>query len=392
MSKRVVHVITTLDLGGAQATVAALVAGLDRDRFDPLVVAGGDVASGDIAGRLAAADVPLVRVASLHRAVRLGDARALDDLRRTLHGLRPDLVQTHSSKAGVLGRAAARLAQVSRVVHTVHGWSFHQGQREPFHAAAVALERSFARLTDAFVVVTDEDRRLGLRHHIGNEPQYRLIRSGLDLPGTGDGRMDGTDGTVGAVGADRDAARHALGLGTSTPVVGWVGRFARQKDPSTLAATLVAVLTARPDAVARLVGTGPAESEVRAVLRDAGVADRVGFLGLRDDAAALVAAFDVMVSSSAWEGLPRTVVEALAAGVPVVSTDVGGVAEVVRHRDNGWLASVGDVRALADGVEACLRREVRGPDESERRELRAEFATARMVERTEELYDDLFRA
>ncbi len=402
----VAHVITRLDVGGAQATVAAIVEGLDRSRWTPVVVTGPD--DGDAGAdlpmrrRLHEAGIEVVDVASLHRSIGPGEVAAVRELRAVLAGLRPAVVHTHSSKAGVLGRLAVDMCDGTAVVHTVHGWSFHEGQARPVVAAITALERRLARRCHRLVVVCEHDRELGLAHGIGTPDQYRLIRSGLDTASippprpllsresdripVGFPRQSGSGQPVFAA---RLAARARLGVDDGAPVVMWGGRFAPQKDPTTLVDVIATVHDRRPDVRFVLVGTGPQLGVVARRVDALGLSGFVSLTGIRPDLCELWPAADVALSTSRWEGLPRTAVEAALAGVPLVATRAGGTAELAAWGVAISVREPGDIVGLARDVLATLSAPPPRLHETRRRAMAVEFDLATMVARTDALYDEL---
>jgi glycosyltransferase involved in cell wall biosynthesis len=270
-------------------------------------------------------------------------------------------VHTNSSKAGILGRLAARRASVPRVLHSVHGWPFHEGQSAVASAVWTQLERRTARFAERLVVVADVDRQKGLNAGIGRPEQYRTVRSGLEL-----------DQYV----ADQRArmeVRDELGIPASAFVIGSVCRLSPQKDPLLLLEGALPVLRAHSDARLLLVGDGPLRGAVESVVLGSGVADQVLLTGLRRDVPRLLNAMDLFVLSSRWEGLPRTLIQAMATGVPVVATDADGVREVVVDGVTGWLVS----RGSAAGLAAAVRQAIAEP---ERRRAMASAAGARLPE------------
>lgn len=378
----VATVITRLDVGGAQETAVGVAASVDPDRFDVVLLAGAERRNAGYEDRLRAAGVPLVTVADLRGSLRpVSDVRALVRLVRVLRERRPDVVHTHSSKAGVLGRVAARLAGVPVTVHTVHGWSFSAGMPGPARWVAVALERLLARRTTALVVVGESDRAAGLARGIGVPSSYHVIRSGVDVD-----RFRLTPGR-------RAAIRTALGVPEGVPLVGTVGRLAAQKDPEAFVAMAHGVHRARPDARFVVVGDGPLRTAIEQAIAQQGLDGVVTLLGERDDVEQLLAALDVFVLTSRWEGLPRAVVEAMAAGVPVVASAVGCVADVVRHERTGLLVPAGD----GPGFSAAVTRLLDDPTLRARLAAAAqpmvdEFSATAMVAGHEALYEQLARA
>ena len=372
----VVQVITTLARGGAQATVVA-----SADLDDPAVVvrilAGtDDTGEGSYwddpaVARLEVEAVPeLVRPMRPHR-----DALALRRLVARWWVERPDVVHTHSSKAGLIGRLAARIVGVP-CVHTVHGWGPINASRGPVRAGVVEAERLLARWSAGLVVVGERDRDLGLSLGIGRAEQYHLIRSGIELDGSGPVTVE-----------QRRSVRAELGLDDRF-VVGMVGRLAAQKDQATLIEAFARSSVARR-ATLVLIGDGPRRDDLER--RAASYPDLdIHFLGARPDGPRLVGAFDLAVNASNWEGLPRSVVEAAAAEIPVVASDVGSTADLVRAPDAGWLVAPGDRSGLTRAIDEAAD----DPVEARRRARTArasvgEFSADRMRRSLVELWSQV---
>ncbi|MGH3372045.1 MAG: glycosyltransferase family 4 protein, partial [Nocardioidaceae bacterium] len=334
---------------------------------------------GDLFEEAARLGVRVVTVPNLHRAVRpLADLRAVVGLVRLFKRERPDIVHTHSSKAGLVGRLAARLAGVPAIAHTVHGWSFHDEMPRLVRRAVVVTERLAARWTSLIVVVGERDAEIGRVERIGHQASYALIRSGIEVA------------AYSTSPEARAKARSAFGIPEGVPLVGTVTRLSRQKDPTTLLTAVRLVVDVRPDVHCVIVGDGPLRSEVEAHVRELGLRSQVTLLGARDDVAALLPGFDAFVLSSRWEGLPRVVIEAMAAGVPVVATDVGGVAEAVDDGTSGLLVPVGDEHALAQAVLRVIGDPVLAADMGRAAETRVgEFDTSVMIDRLDRAYREL---
>jgi glycosyltransferase involved in cell wall biosynthesis len=242
--------------------------------------------------------------------------------------LRPDVVHANSSKAGVLGRIAAALAGVPIRIFTVHGWAF-----KAYAGLASALyrwvDRGVQPLTTMTVCVAERERTAGLAARTCHPDLTVVIPNAVDLEAVPRARLDG-----------------------DPPQVVTVGRLAAPKDPLTLVHAL-----ARIDATpfrALVVGDGPDRASVEAEVRALGLQAVVELAGIRGDVAGLLASGDVFVLSSRSEGAPMSILEAMAAGLPVVATDVGGVGELVAHGVTGLLAPPGDPDALAAALERLL--------------------------------------
>ncbi|MEM7273375.1 MAG: glycosyltransferase family 4 protein [Actinomycetota bacterium] len=376
---RVAQIVTTLARGGAQATVMAS-AEMSADGVAVTVLAGpdrtdegsfwDDERAGDAGSIPEVVEVPdLVR-----RPAPVKDVLALVWLVRWLRRHRPDVVHTHSSKAGVLGRLAARAVGIP-CAHTVHGWGPLYATSPVARRVAVTIERVLARCSAALIVVGRADLRYGLDHGIGSTQRYRLIRSGIDTA------------LATAAAARRDEIRSELGLGDRF-VVGMVARMAYPKDHASLVAAVADADLG--DAVLVLIGDGPERAEVERLAVAAGLGERIRILGLRPDAATVVAAFDVAVLASRWEGMPRSVVEAAAAGVPVIATDVGSVADLIEDGVSGRLVPPGDVAALAQAlVDVHASPAARRIMADAARERSVEFSVDRMRRELRDLWREL---
>jgi len=333
---RVLLVITRLELGGAQRVVLHTAANLDRRRFSVALAWGpGDILD-DEARQID--DLALFPVQTLVRPVApISDIRAFSSLRAALRSFAPDVVHTHSSKAGILGRLAARVEGVPSIVHTVHGFGFTPLQKAPLRVALKNAERILARCTDHFVTVSENDRRRGVEMGLFAAECVTVIRAGIDLE-----KFQGASGG--------SAVRRKLGVPEDAPLVTQIGNFKPQKAPLDFVRMSAAVHKRCAEAFFLMVGDGPLRGAAEELARSLGVSDHMVFCGWWHDVPGLLAATTVSVLTSRHEGLPCSVVESLAAGVPVVATAVDGTVEVVRSGGNGFLAPAGDVAALAESV------------------------------------------
>jgi glycosyltransferase involved in cell wall biosynthesis len=373
---RVVHAIARLNVGGAALSVLELAAGQRRLGHDVLVVAGsippGEASMEETAARL---DVPYLHLPELQRELApRRDAQAIRSLWRLLRDRRPDVLHTHTAKAGTTGRLAALLRGTGRpaaVVHTYHGHvlaGYFDARRERFFRV---VERALAHSTDALVAVSDEVRDDLVSYGVAPPGKFTVIPYGFDL-----------DARAGSA-ATREATRASAGLGESF-VVGWAGRLTAIKRPLDLVHAIAEV----EGATLVAAGDGELRPQVEALAAKLGVDDRVRVLGYVTDMASWYSAFDTFLLTSANEGTPVVAIEALAAGVPVVATAAGGTAAVVDDGETGLLAPVGDVSALASHVRR-LRDEpgVRAALGAEgARRMRERFSIDRMVDDVERLY------
>lgn len=377
---RVCHIITRLVLGGAQENTIASVLGLRaRPGFEIELVSGPTTGpEGSLEPVVAAIPGLLTLSPHLLRAVHpWHDALALRDLTRHLRRRRPHLVHTHSGKAGLLGRLAARRAGVPLIVHTIHGPSFGPFQGPLANAAFTAAERIAGRCTTHFVSVADAMTRQYLAAGIGEPSQYTRVFSGFDLQPFLQARND-------------PALRARLGLAPDDLVVGKVGRLTEHKGHDDLLDVAPELIRRCPNLKFLLVGDGPWRARLEARARELGVADRVVFAGLVPvgDMGRLMGVMDLLVHLSYREGLPRALPQALAAGRPVVAYDCDGAGEVCLEGRTGFLVRPGDRATLVARVaglagDAALRAQL---GEAGRALVRTQFSVERMVEELAALY------
>ncbi len=379
---RVLHVITRMIVGGAQENTMLSCALADPARFESELLTGPQTGpEGELHGESRARGVRLEFEPNLVREVApQKDLLAIWRLWRRMQRGRYDVVHTHSSKAGIVGRIAARLAGVPVVVHTIHGWGFNGEQPTHVSRFYVWLEKLCARHCGALIVVGSAYRDEGLALGIGHARQYLLIRSGIEVE------------TYRDVAMERAAARRRIGVPEAAVVVGNVGRLSPPKCPEVMVAAFDLLARQRADARLVLVGDGWQRAELEAEVHRRGLAERVHLLGLRRDVPELLRAFDVFTLSSSREGLPRTVLQAMAAGLPVVCTRAGAVADAVLDGETGWIVEVGD----APGLGERLIRLAQDPDLARRMGERGrarvdEFSARRMVQQLTTLYARLAR-
>jgi len=377
---RVLHIITRMIVGGAQENTMLSCALIDPERFPSTLLTGCETGvEGELHTEARARGVQLLVEPNLVRRLSpWHDTVATLRLWRTIRRGGYDVVHTHSSKAGIVGRIAARLAGVPVIVHTAHGWGFNRHQPRHVFWLYVLLERLCARISKAIVVVGTPNREEALALGIGRHEQYRLIRSGIELQAYRD------------VSLSREQARDRVGLPHDAFVIGSVGRLGEQKSPLDLLAAFEPVAAAHPAARLVFVGDGPLRTELEHAVARRGLAGRVHLLGLRRDVPELLRAFDVFALASRWEGLPRVFPQAMAAGLPVVATLVDGAPDAITPGENGWLVPVGDMRAMGDRLCALAADPAAARRMGEAGRARVEeFDARRMVEELTCLYASL---
>lgn len=382
MTYRVAHVITHLRLGGAQEWTLVCAQAADRGRFEVHLVTGmlpGVDGGTDFDPGLPRDHVRVHLVSSLKRRLDpLSDLRALGDLVRLFRRERFDLVHTHLSKSGVLGRLAARLAGVPAVVHTQHGWNFYYAPNPLLQASIRIVERLAANWADRLCFVCEHDRRLAITDFGLDPSRFADGRRGVRLPELPSAHR-------------RAEARRELGLPPGTPVYGTIIRLYPEKHGDVFLRAAAAVAARHPEAHGILVGSGPEERRLQALAGELGLGGTVTFHPARTDVDRVFAALDVFVHTGVYEGLPGIVLKAMAAGLPVVAVAAAGTGEVVRDGETGVLVPIGDLPALASGLVALLADPARRADlgAAGRRLVAAEYDEASRVRAFETLYLEL---
>lgn len=379
---KVLRVIARLNVGGPALHVAYLSAGLQGRGYETTLVAG-ELARGEESMAFVAESrgVEVRAVSELRRQVSpFRDVVAALRLAALIRTLRPDVVHTHTAKAGAVGRVAVVLSRVRPrpvVVHTFHGHVL-RGYFGPVTAWGFRLlERILARTTDALVAVSPQVRDDLVRLGVAPREKFVVVRLGIEL-----------EERVGGDGDARARARTLLGIPEGRFLVGWMGRMTAVKRTDDVLLALEALRARGVDAALCLVGDGPDREHVEERAHELGIARDCFYLGYQDAVADWYAAFDVMILPSANEGTPVSVIESLAAGRPVVATDVGGVSDVVRDGVDGFLVEAGDVAALAERLETLAGdpglRGLMGAAGRER--VLRRYAVARLVDDVDRLY------
>jgi glycosyltransferase involved in cell wall biosynthesis len=382
-SVHIVHVITRLIIGGAQENTLLTCEGLHERGYQVTLISGPTRGpEGSLVERARGGGYRFMEMPELIRAVNPWyDARARRHLAIDFRDLKPDVVHTHSSKAGIVGRFAAHDAGVPVVVHTIHGMSFNRTQSWPVRKLYAWLEWMAARRSHAIVAVADAMVEQSVAARICRREKLTTIYSGMEV-----GRFTPTD-------RGRDAARRSWGVGEDQIVIGTVARLFRKKGYEQLLPIMAAAAKRDPGLRFVWIGDGAQRSEYEAELSRLGLRERTTLAGLvpPESIPELLAGFDILAHTSQWEGLPRAVVQALLLRVPAVAFDIDGTPEVVLDGETGRLVKLGDtdgfvqaLLALAADAEVRKRMGAAG-----RARCLERFDWRRMVDALEKLYHRL---
>jgi glycosyltransferase involved in cell wall biosynthesis len=379
------HVITRLIIGGAQENTVLTCQGLAERGHRVVLLTGPDAGpEGQLLETAGGSGFELRTISSLHRAIRpLDDRAALGELQRAYGEFRPDIVHTHSSKAGILGRIAARRAGVPRIVHTIHGMSFNRTQSAPRRWLYRRLERHCGRFTDRILCVADAITGQAVAAGIAPEDRFVTVYSGMRTDWYQPGRYD------------RHEVRRAWGIPDDAVVVGTVARLFRNKGYEQLIPAMARAARAVGDTRFVWVGDGTQRSDYEERLRREGIRDRVHLTGLvpPDEVARQLSGMDIIAHASQWEGLPRVAVQALLMERPVISFDIDGAPEVVLPSVTGCLVPFNDIEGFAEAMITLARdEELRERLGRAGRSLCLErFDHRRMVDAIEAIYLELQR-
>ncbi len=372
---RVLHVITRLDRGGSaentllsaarmEAYAATVAVGLTQGEHSPTEALARE------------RGVEFVAVPHLVRPIRpLQDLRALWELWRLMRQRRFDLVHTHTSKAGLLGRVAACLAGVPRLVHTAHGHVFY-GYYGPVRSRLfVWLERWAAGFTDRLIALTSAEEADQLRFGVAPAAKFAVIHSGVDFA------------PFHRQGSGRQEVRAGLGIDPEGLVIGTLGRLTAVKGQADLVRAFALVRRQVEAAWLLLVGDGEEREALEDLARRLGVRDRVVFAGWRDEVPAVLRAMDIFAFPSLNEGMGKALVEAMYAGLPVVATRVGGVPELIHEGLDGLLVPPSQPAELAAALLRLVldapQRQVMGRAAAQHA---GEYSVEKMIEKLAALY------
>jgi glycosyltransferase involved in cell wall biosynthesis len=361
---RIAQIVTRMHpLGGAQMHVRDLALQLHALGHPCTVITGG---GGLLVEDLRAQGIPTISLRHLARPFHpIRDPLALRELHSTLIELRPDVAAAHMSKAGVLARLLGRRLTIP-VVFTAHGWAFTPGVPAIRAVVYRRIERSVGDLAGRIITVSEFDRRLAVEARVADESRLVTVHNGVaDVP----------------PGLQADPLRNP-------PRLVMIARFDPQKDHSTLLRALAGLQD--QDWELELIGDGQLRSRSERLVARLGIRDRVHFMGERIDVDQLLARAQVSLLITNWEGFPQTILESMRAGLPVVASSVGGIAESVRDEETGYLVPRGAVEVLRDRILRLVTNPALRAQMGKAGRIRYErhFTLAHMVTKTLDVYRD----
>jgi len=374
---KLLQIITNLELGGAQKHALELTLALNSKKYEKHFISNP---SGLLLDECRA--MPQVQVfflPQLKRAVSPGhDLLSLVCIFNYIKRHKIDIVHTHSSKAGIIGRWAAYFAGVRVIIHTVHGWSFHNYLSKPIKQFYIFLEKITAAITAGFIAVSTSDIKKALKNKIGKNNQYHLIRYGVSPPLSKANSVE--------------LLRNEFSVGADKLCVGMIACLKPQKNPFEFIYLAEAISRKRSDVMFLSVGDGPLREKMQRLIDKKNLRERVKLCGWRRDMGNMLLLFDVAVLPSLWEGLPIALLEAMSFSRPVVAYNSDGTGEIIKQGENGYLIEPGDRGAFFEKVEFLLNnKKLRETMGANARKIFSQevFTPNAMLKKTELLYERL---
>lgn len=380
---KVLHIITRLDKGGSAENTFLTVTGLDKNNYD-VTLMGGTVTDPkqDRRRQIEESGISYIFIPELIRNIRpIKDIKALFKIYRILRKEKFDIVHTHTSKAGLLGRLAAKLTGVPIIIHTPHGHVFF-GYFGPFKTRIfIFLEKLASFISDKIVALTNREKEDYVLFKIADEDKFVVICSGVELE-----RFKELPSK------EKQNFKKELGIQENSLIVGTVGRLVPVKGAEFLIEAAKHIIPKYPDTLFIFTGDDYLRHDLEKKAYELGIRENIIFLGWRDDVARILSIYDVFVLPSLNEGMGRALVEAMALEKPIVASNVGGIPDLVIHGKNGYLVPSKNPVNLAKHIQILL--EDKGKRESmgqEGKNIAMNFSAEKMVKNITKLYEQLLK-
>ncbi len=387
---KVLHIITRFDKGGSAQNTYLSLLGLRKKNYQLSLVSGlsleSEMKHEEIKAKekdiqiLESEGIEYIQCPFLLRRINIiKDLKAFFDIWRIIKKYNPIIVHTHSSKAGLIGRLAAKLAGAPIIVHTPHGHVFF-GYFGPFKTKLfIIFEKLASRITDKIVALTNREKKDHILFKIAEEDKFSVIYSGIELNILKESSSE-----------EKQNLKKELGIPENSLIVGTAGRLVPVKGPEFLVKASKYIISKYPDTYFMFTGDGPLEQDLKRKALEMGISDNIIFLGWRDDLVKIISIYDIFVLPSLNEGMGRVLVEAMALGKSIVASNVGGIPDLVIHGKNGFLVPPKNPKQLAKYIQVLLEDK----DKREKmglagKEMAYNFTSERMVEKIANLYKKL---
>ncbi len=373
---KVLHIHTLPVVSGSGINTLLTMAGLNKDRYEVEFACAPD---GPLVDEVVNQGIKFHSIRNFVQKISIyNDLMALLELVWLIRHQSYDIVHTHNSKAGFIGRLAARIASVPIIVHTIHGFAFHEYERQPRRSLFIWLERFAAKFTDKLITISEPLRQWGLELMIGKPEKYVTIYSGIEI-------------NKFQVKIDIQEKKRQFGIKPADLIVGVVSKLWEGKGHKCILQAARSVITQVPNVKFMFVGEGYLRRELEALTHQLDLGDYVIFTGFRTDIPKVTAIFDIAVLASFFEGLGRVLLESMIQGKPVIATKVGGIVDVVDDGKTGILVPPGDVTALAEAMITLIADEdlrIR-MGKAGRAKIDAKFSAQTMVSQIKIVYEEL---
>ena len=375
---RVLNIHTLPVISGSGLAVCLMMTGLDKDRYE---VEFACASGGPLIDKVSQAGIKVFRLRNLVQPIRpVSDILALIEMIFLIIRRRYTIVHTHNSKAGIIGRVAAKISGVPVIVHTIHGFAFHDFEKPFKKRIFIWIERLAALFTDRLFVISIPLREWGLKVGIGGPEKYALNYDGIEVEKF-------------AKEFDQVKIRGEFGISQDDKVVGMVAKLWEGKGHKYLLEAAVDIVKIIPNVKFMLVGDGYLKEYLTEYVGKLGIFDYVIFTGFREDIPEITSIFDIACLPSLFEGMGRVLLEAQISAKPIVATRVGGIVELVKDNETGFLVRPADVNGLKEAIirlleDGALAKKM---GEAGRQHLDEKFSSARMVENIDKAYSELLK-
>ena len=387
---KIIHIITRLDKGGSAETTLQTVSLLDHKKYELFLIRGLSLESNmsnmereSVERDLSLAEAKSIKVFALPSLVRRlsfkNDLLAFISIYRLIKRIRPHIVHTHTSKAGLLGRLAAFLARVPVIIHTPHGHVFHSYYGPFMTRIFIIAERILSLMTDKIAALTDRERDEHLEQGVASIEKYTIIHSGVMLQ------------QIMNMNIDIETGKKEFGIPQNSNVIGVVGRLVPIKGHKYLVSAAKRIIKEFDNTVFVFVGDGYLESRLEKQAESLGVRKHIIFAGWRKDVIEVLDLFDILVLPSLNEGMGKVLIEGMALGKPIVASRVGGIIDLVKNGDNGIFVSPRDSDALGEAILTLIRNKnlAQRLGEYGKANISPEYDTFVMVRQIEEMYENM---
>ncbi len=331
---KVAVIITKLELGGAQKVAISVCEKIDKTKFEPFLICG----CGGILDEETKNKIRVIFVKDLVREINpVKDLKSLFSIYKILKQEKPGIVHTHSSKAGIIGRFAARMCGIKNIIHTIHGFSFNDTQSFLKKNLFIFLEKIGAKISKYLIPVSVENTTKGLQNNIGKKEQYHYIRLGIDIENFKNFK-------------DKPSLKKELNIDEKDFLVTTIGPFKPQKNLPDFIKIAKDISENHKNFKFVIVGDGTLRKSFEQLIKEYNISDKIFLLGWRRDISNILNSSDFFVMTSLWEGLPISTIEAMCCGLSPVVNDVDGQREIIKNDFNGFLVKPYDIKTTEEKI------------------------------------------